>query len=257
MSHYRDGEYDGIGVNPRLGFSETNIDFLDHYPEVSYVVLADADSLDVGALRSLRILRFLQLSGFTRDIDLTPFSSLNHLRVEWTSRMKLPAGDSLEHLYLSRFRPRSEGLIGLPSLPNLRELEINLSPLKSLAGLERYPKLRGLQLSYLRRLKRIGSVNPLPSLLQLDCLACKNVEDLEQLSVSTLKTLRLNDCGRLRSIAFLSNLPNLQEFRFMNTSVIDGDMTPCLRLRSVAFSNKRNFSHRCHAIKAAIGDDSV
>jgi len=37
-------------------------------------------------------------------------------------------------------------------------------------------------------------------------------------------------------------MPNLEDFRFMSTDVIDGDLSPLKRLRYAAFVNKKHYS---------------
>jgi len=44
-------------------------------------------------------------------------------------------------------------------------------------------------------------------------------------------------------------MPNLEDFRFMSTDISDGDMTPTIRLKYAAFSNKKHFSHTLEQIR--------
>jgi hypothetical protein len=52
------------------------------------------------------------------------------------------------------------------------------------------------------------------------------------------------------------NLPNLLEFRFVDTNILDGDLTPLLEhptLRSVGFSNKRHYNYTSEKIDEMLG----
>lgn len=49
----------------------------------------------------------------------------------------------------------------------------------------------------------------------------------------------------IQNLDFLSFLPNLIDFRFVNTNVLDGNLKPILEhptLRSVGFLNKRHYN---------------
>jgi hypothetical protein len=67
----------------------------------------------------------------------------------------------------------------------------------------------------------------------------------ELLSLTELRVLCLNACGPINNLAFLKHFPNLIDFRFVDTNVIDGDLTPIIEhptIRSVGFLNKRHYN---------------
>ena len=48
------------------------------------------------------------------------------------------------------------------------------------------------------------------------------------------------------NLKFLSNFPKLIDFRFVDTNIIDGDLTPILKhptIRTVGFLNKRHYNY--------------
>lgn len=45
-------------------------------------------------------------------------------------------------------------------------------------------------------------------------------------------------CGETPTIGFLNDMPRLGEFRCVDTNVIDGDLGPLLRLKSVGSSTR-------------------
>ncbi|MDE7303291.1 MAG: hypothetical protein K2N60_08260, partial [Oscillospiraceae bacterium] len=49
------------------------------------------------------------------------------------------------------------------------------------------------------------------------------------------------------SLDFILDMPKLREISFVNSNIIDGDMTPLLKhspkLEFVGFNNKRHYSH--------------
>jgi len=55
----------------------------------------------------------------------------------------------------------------------------------------------------------------------------------------------------------LERLPLLTEFRFVNTSIKDGNMQPLIdhrpKLTAVAFNNKRHYSHTLEKVLDELG----
>lgn len=78
----------------------------------------------------------------------------------------------------------------------------------------------------------------------MDFRACKKIKNYGVVSqIKGLKILRFNDCGSIPNIRFLKEMPNLEDFRFVDTNVLDGDLTPCFGLKSVGFFKKKHYSH--------------
>ena len=84
----------------------------------------------------------------------------------------------------------------------------------------------------------------------------KKIRGLAEIAhLSCLKVLRLNSCGSLPNIRFIKDLPNLLDFRFGDTTILDGDLTPILEhptLRSVGFFNKRHYNYSSEKIDAIL-----
>jgi hypothetical protein len=74
--------------------------------------------------------------------------------------------------------------------------------------------------------------------------------------MKTLRVLRLNECGEIPSLALLDELPALEEFRFVDTNIADGDLRPVLRLKRVGFLRKKHYSHTPEEVDAIIRGNS-
>ena len=44
-------------------------------------------------------------------------------------------------------------------------------------------------------------------------------------------------------------MPKLEDFRFVDTNVIDGDLSPLIRLKYAGFFDKKHYSHTREQIK--------
>lgn len=84
----------------------------------------------------------------------------------------------------------------------------------------------------------------------------KKLQSVDEISrLKNLKTLRLNNCGTLKNLDFLKELPDLIDFRFVDTNVLDGDLSPIIEhpaLRSVGFLNKRHYNYTDKGIDAIL-----
>ncbi|MEW6747665.1 MAG: hypothetical protein AB1486_33455 [Planctomycetota bacterium] len=247
MAHYREQSLTRIAVDPLMGYALPDLEFLKDHRYVRGVNLPDAAKLNVSALRYLDRLEYLLISDSKQPLDLTEFPQLREFRSEWHPKLRItPECRRLRVLHLRRYKPKTKDLSELAALPALEDLSIVQSPLTSIRGVGRYRLLKRLELSYLTKLESIAGIEKLnDSRLEiLECEKCKKIRDHAVVrTVPSLRVVRFNDCGEIPSIGFLDDMPNLEDFRFVNTNVVDGDLRPLLRLKSAGFFKKKHYSH--------------
>jgi protein phosphatase 1 regulatory subunit 7 len=120
----------------------------------------------------------------------------------------------------------------------------------------KFRNLKRLELAYLTKIESISAIEELmnTSIEVLDFLKCRKISDHDAVKcLASLKTLKFNDCGEIPNIRFLNEMCNLEEFRFVNTNVLDGDLSPLLKLKAVGFFAKKHYSHSPEDIDARIG----
>lgn len=246
LHFYRREKLDGVVISP-TEYRRKDVEFLREHPYIQGVIFLISVPVDLSPLQALKDLRFLSYEECKQPIDLSVFPRFEELRAEWHAGLQLPEHSrALRILALRKYKPSTRGLTELPVFPELEELVMVQSALTSIDGVERYRTLKRLELSYLTRLERIGAIAGLADsgLEELDCLKCKRIKDHSAVRVlRSLRTLRFNSCGEIPDIRFLEGMPNLQDFRFVDTNVVDGDLRPCLRLKGVGFTRKKHFSH--------------
>jgi hypothetical protein len=74
----------------------------------------------------------------------------------------------------------------------------------------------------------------------------------ELIQLEKLKVLCLNACGPLDNLDFLKYFPNLIDFRFVNTNILDGNLMPILEhptIRTVGFLNKKHYNFKDEKLK--------
>ncbi len=245
-----------IAVSPLEEFKLPDLSFLSRFPWVENLSILHSEMVDVSAVSSLGNLHYLQISGATKQpLDLSNFPLLRELRVQWWPKLGFgDALDSLRSLDLSHYAPASGDLTGLPQIPELEDLSLAQARNLKLSGIDRFPDLKQLALAYLPRLVDLSPLTAFTDgvLETLEFGNCPKIEHHEQVRViRSLKRLAFNRCGEIPSLSFLNDLRQLESFSFVGTNIVDGDLTPCLRLRFAGFLDKRHYSHRSSDFPAA------
>jgi len=239
----------GIAISPLGGFRLADLSFLSRYPGVEHLTILHAEMVDISRVSILRDLRYLQISGRARQsVDLADFPFLRELRIEWWPKLRF--GDSmssLRALSLRGYAPASNDLSRLPEIPELEDLDLVQSHKLTLSGIYRFPTLRRLTLAYMPNLV---DLSPLRSFSDgaieiLEFGNCPKLANHDTVSViQSLRRLAFNKCGEIPSLRFLDDLKALESFSFVDTNIVDGNLTPCLRLQFAGFFDKRHYSHR-------------
>jgi protein phosphatase 1 regulatory subunit 7 len=255
LAAYEAGEASAIGILDVKGFRGTDLSILTTIANLQGLVIPYPENLDVGVVKSLSQLRFLVLGKERAPLDFSVFAQLLELSTDWKSSDVLPNAQSgLERLSLWGFRPKSRDLESLPAYKKLIYLKLVQGSVECLDGIEKYVSLNEAEFAYLRQLKNIAAIGSC-SVETLDFDACRKIEDFASLAkCPKLKLLRYTNCGSLPSLAPLKDFKALENFRFVATNILDGDMSPLLRLNSTGFMMKRHYSHTPEQIAAAIAD---
>ncbi len=226
------------------GWEEDSLDPLLARPHLQSLFLPTTIG-DVTALQSLTQLRQVILGDIDQQIDLRHQTLLESLHLDWRNEHQgIDASRRLREFVAYGFLESGEGIQSLPMWPYLQHLTLHEARITSLKGIERFGWLSHLTITHARRLIDISSVSGMQ--IRSLCLdTCRRLSDWTVLeSLRELETLVLVRCGPIPTLQFLNRLPNLRRLVFSGTNVEDGNLEPCLRLKSVVFDNKRHYSHR-------------
>jgi len=256
IERYRYGGVDAVGVSPGIGFRDDDISFLRRIPNLRGVVMPRAGKYDLKVLAELPLLRLLVLAEFTQAVNASIWPHLHELSVDWHTRLVLPsAGTPLTNLSMWKYKGGTD-LAGLPLYPNLENLFLAQGSLQSLDGVERFRALRTIECVYMPKLRRVGAIGSL-TVEAVRFQNCPQIEDLAALAACPeLKSLRLSKCAPLPNLSFLDDFSKLEDFRFVNTNIIDGNLKPLLRLKSIGSLDKRHYRPSVAEVKQRIGDTS-
>lgn len=205
------------------------------------------DRVDSSGLCQFTNIQYLGVPDNKKNVlDLTSFPRLKTLACSVTERLKgLDTCKHLESLTISYYNPDRKDLSELPFLPYLRDLSIFKTRIVTLDGVEHFPKLKSLEIYSAPALKTIWSLKLLPNLEEIVLETCKKVEDYETLAeLGSLKKIVLTECREIPSLAFVREMRGLRFISFVNTTVVDGDISPCQGLVYVGFDDKKHYNRK-------------
>ena len=142
----------------------------------------------------------------------------------------------------------------LKSFDNLSYLELNWANIKNFDGIEKFRNLKRLELHYCVKLENDFGLSRLKDTLEfLHINTSKKFKFTDELlQLKKLKVLCLNACGPVDNLDFLKNFPNLIDFRFVDTNVLDGNLKPIIdhpTIRTVGFLNKKHYNFKDEKLK--------
>ena len=129
----------------------------------------------------------------------------------------------------------------------LKYLELNCSNTNDFEGIEKCIGLKRLELHYcIKLLNDRGISSVADTLVHLHINQSKKFRITDEImKLKNLRVLCLNSCGEIDDLSFLNAFPKLIDFRFVDTKVINGDLSPIVNhptIRSAGYMNMRNYN---------------
>lgn len=114
------------------------------------------------------------------------------------------------------------------------------SRLRNLDHIETAPNLKWVQLEELKRLEDISALEHIAESVEALCISgCPKVKDFSVLEkLVNLRHLELTGRNEISSLSFLNQMPQIQTFLF-SVNVLDGDLTPCMKIPYVYCERNR------------------
>lgn len=148
---------------------------------------------------------------------------------------------------IQKFKTKEPGFHGLSGVTSAEYLEINFSNITSFLEIAKLGKVKRLELSWCLKLEKDTGLSEIGEHLEwLHVNTSRKFSPTKDLfELSHLKVLCLNGCAPLDNLRFLEKMPNLLDFRFVDTNVLDGDLTPLMNhpnLVNAGFLDKRHYN---------------
>ncbi|GAF18463.1 hypothetical protein JCM19046_3039 [Bacillus sp. JCM 19046] len=255
IKEIREKNIRAISINEAF-YSGSTLEFLKEIPSVTKLHIVSSKLMDFSALHYLP-----QLEQLLLDVDLKqPFDltglSLKKLALNWSKDVRgIETLVHLEELRLSQYKPASYTLSELKALSKLSVLELTGGSIRSLMGLDQFIHLRHLSLSLIKTLRTLSlTKEENQNVSEVWIEGCNNIEDLSDLhQLSEVRKLVLTQVGQVPSIQFITKMKQLTYFAFLESEIVDGDLTPCLGVNDVQFDEKAWYSHSNASFRKANG----
>jgi hypothetical protein len=154
-----------------------------------------------------------------------------------------------QYLQVRGFKSKRKSFEDFPANGTVKYIHLSLSNVTSFKGVSVLGKVKRLELHYCLKLETDHGLSEISD--SIEWLHINQSKKLslgdELLGLSNLKVLCLNSCAPLPNLKFLDCFPQLLDFRFVDTNVLDGDLTPILRhptLCSIGTLDKRHYNMR-------------
>lgn len=151
------------------------------------------------------------------------------------------------YIILEDYKPKSRSFIELNGATDAISAEFNRANVRSFEGSQTLGQIKRLELHHCIKLESDKGLAAISESLEwLHINTSRKFEPCDELyKLTNLKVLCLNSCAPLENLNFLSHYPNLLDFRFVNTNVLDGNLEPLLEhpsLVNVGYLNKRHYN---------------
>ncbi|QZA80071.1 hypothetical protein [Deefgea piscis] len=235
----------GLCVRSENNWVFDGLDFLADCSNLMHLIIYATGKLVVDPIYELKNLKSLVFNNVKCSLD---FSRLEKLSV-FSTHDGLVSCENIKHHQLEEliiwgYRGRSNDLSDLPQFSNIKKLTIIRSNVFNLNGLSSFEWLISIELHFMKNLESISHLN-LPFLQYLTLENCKKIADYSPLSNNkALLDLKIHESAAMANLEFVRDLPKLRSFRFINTNVINGDLSPLIGLEDVCFTQKKHFSYK-------------
>ncbi|CEH33423.1 hypothetical protein [Romboutsia lituseburensis] len=229
-----------------LYYFSNEINFLEKCKNVEGVHIIANRISDFSPLYNLRNLKSLYVDEPTVELNISLIKNLEYFNINDAKYLKgLNECKKLKTLLISKYKPKSKNLEELHQVSNLEDLQIFQTQIISLNGIEKFTKLKELEIYRAPKLESIEAIEKVSKTLKLlsfDC--CKKIKNHNYVSrLKEIELIAFINCGEIQNIKFIKDLPKLDTFSFTDTNIVDGDLSPCIGLEYSGFSNKKHYSH--------------
>jgi len=235
-----------------------NLEFLRDYPSLLYLETENVSAKGLRCIETVSNLRGLRLESPKAGLDFSCFPQLEEFIGDW-HRGNIGIGNcgELRRLHAFGFRSTQPGVSSLAGCVRLERLSLVRPGITSLGGIDALEDLRYLDIAYA---PKIEDLTPFAAskvdLREIQLTNLKNISNYAPLArIRMLRRLILSRCAPMADLAWTKGMDYLDFFSFVETKVLNGDLSPLLALpllRYAGAGNRRDYSHTDKELDALI-----
>ena len=162
--------------------------------------------------------------------------------------------DDSEYAIIWHLKEKNDSFENMSQSDKLLYLELNWANIKNFSGIQKFYSLKRLELHHCVKLENDNGLSQLSDNIEfLHINQSKKFKFTDELlQLKKLKVLCLNACAPIDNLDFLSNFPELIDFRFVDTNILDGNLKPIIEhptIRTVGFLNKKHYNFKDDKLK--------
>lgn len=242
---------DTLRLSKYMGWCDASLEFLSGLTSLKGVEVTTEESLDATPIYALEKLEYLHLdSKLSREFDVSRIARLRFLTLAWAAKLSgVEFCTGLKMLSIRGFPDLD--LHPYSALTALEDLTITSRKITSFGGIVSFIYLRNLTVNHASKLVDLSGVECLSALERVCFNRCKAFGSLPCLGgLENLESLILEDCGNIESLSFLSQAKKMKKLRRLlligDTKVVDGDMSPILKLPNITDIRLHRWKHYSH-----------
>lgn len=223
-----------------------NIDFLKECPSIIEVNLNSELLKNIDGLYALNGLKSLVVNEIDAIIDLAKLNTIESLSADYRLVDNFDSLPKVKEILFTNL-PGKEPFTNFKKNNSVQIADFYPCKAVTLKGIEAFSNLERLSIFDFTKLENIEDIEYLSeSLTLLSIEGCKKIGDYMPIKkLTNLKELMLFNDGEIENISFIENLHELESFNFRRTTIIDGDVSYCKRLKHCEFDNKKFYSNKC------------
>ena len=247
MNYMYENNIKHIRIN-RLFYKEKDISFLDDLKDYLEGLSIDNYGYQYDVINKLHNLKIIGVEDNGKDvIDFSNFPDLEECREFYFNKrlINIEPCKKLRYLRALKYKPKRGDFSELPFIPSLEVLKLLYLTPTSLKGIERFSHLKALSLYRAHKLESLDDLLSLADVLEEFELEGKTkIFDYQALGkLREIRHLFLSNVGDIKDLSFLETMPSLNHFAFMDSNVVDGDLSYCKKVNGwVAFTDKKHYS---------------
>lgn len=243
----RDEEVKVLRLSRAAGWKDTDLNFVRDLKFLEGVEIFSFDVKDVAPVFELKGLRYVGFQcNFNSATRFEAFENLESCKIFWGAKaLDLWTCIKLRHLNIVNYP--NANLAACKMLRRMCRLQISSRKLTTLQGIECMGHLQIFDAADCQKLADLSTLVQCRCLESIRIKGCRRIAKIpERLGDTELKSVVLEDCGKIESLAPLANVRGLQSIKFVgDTTVLDGDLAffeEIPALEEVWFANRRHYS---------------